>query len=69
VTADYYDATHECPGNRCTKRVPEDMLACKTHWFKVTAPTRAQVWHWYFADRHGPEHLAAIRQAIREMNQ
>ena len=62
------DGTHECPRERCTARVPEDKLACKDDWFRVTPPTRALVWHWYYAGRHGPEHLAAIRQAITEMN-
>lgn len=62
--------THECPREGCPRRVTSELLACSRHWYSVTNRTRIRVWK-AFRD-HGPgsdEHLAAITQAITEMNE
>ena len=61
------DTSHECPGPGCKARVPVDMLACKRHWYQVTAGTRARVWRTYRQQAGGPAHMAAMAQAVREM--
>jgi hypothetical protein len=60
---------HQCPGPNCNRRVPQHMLACRTHWFSVPAPLRAKVWS--AAYRAGPgseEHTAACVAAIEAMH-
>lgn len=61
--------THKCPGPGCKRQVSGDMLACKRHWFQVSAGTRSRVWAaWkYGAGRGTPEHADAILAAIQEM--
>lgn len=58
--------SHVCPADGCDRTVPDDMLACRTHWFRVSARTRAWVWRAY---RDGtPDHWSALTTAIAEMN-
>lgn len=60
------DATHECPGPLCAKRVERDKLACPGHWYQVSQPTRARVWRAYRSgDLTG--HAEAMSAAISEM--
>lgn len=58
--------THECPGNGCERQVAASMLACRTHWYRVSKQTRARVWAAYRAG--SDDHLPAMQQAIKEMN-
>lgn len=60
------DTSHECPGPGCNRRVPRDMLACRRHWYQVSAATRARVWRAYRGDDAGT-HAEAITAAIAEM--
>jgi hypothetical protein len=62
------DTTHECPRNGCTRRVPARMLACRSDWYRVSAPTRQRVWETYRAAPGSAAHLEACAQAISEMN-
>jgi hypothetical protein len=62
-------ATHECPGPGCERRMPVHMLACKRHWYQVSAATRSRVWKaWANGAGAGTvEHTEAIFQAMAEM--
>ena len=60
--------SHRCPGPDCTRTVPDEMLACAPHWYRVTSVTRARVWVTYRSDPGGEAHRAAVAQAIEEMN-
>ncbi len=61
--------THECPGPGCAKRVPAHMLACRRHWYQVSAATRSRVWNAWAGGRGegSREHRDAMRAAIAEM--
>lgn len=61
--------THECPGPGCSRKVASHMLACRRHWFQVSAATRRRVWDaWAGGLGAGTnEHTDAITQAISEM--
>lgn len=38
---------HECPYPGCPKRVPDEMFACRSHWFSLPAPMRSAIWRAY----------------------
>jgi len=59
---------HECPGPGCTRSIPNRMLACRTHWYQVSRPTRDRVWRWYYDAPGSDEHMDAIAAAIAEMH-
>lgn len=63
------DMSHECPGPGCKRRIPPHMLACKRHWYQVSADTRNRVWRAWAngAGAGSDEHWAAIEQAVTEM--
>lgn len=62
-------STHECPKDGCTRRVPHEQLACRNHWYRVSVTTRGRVNAAYRGPGPGSdEHLAAIGQAVIEMN-
>jgi hypothetical protein len=44
------------------------MLACRSDWYRVSAPTRQRVWETYRAAPGSAAHLEACAQAINEMN-
>lgn len=58
---------HECPRNGCVRRVGDEMLACRTHWYLVSPATRRRVWTTYKAG-DVDEHREAMADAISEMN-
>ena len=60
--------SHRCPGPECERVVPDSMLACAPHWYRVSTETRALVWKEFRADPLSDEHLAAIATAVEEMN-
>lgn len=62
------DDTHECPKRGCTRRVPSNQLACRSHWYSVSKATRDRVWQTYMAD-DDQAHMVAMAQAIEEMNE
>jgi hypothetical protein len=65
--------THECPAAGCTREVRQEMLMCRIHWYMVPPPLRAAVWNaWQDGAGAGagsPQHTAAIRAAIRSVNE
>ena len=42
-----HDGRHTCHWPGCGKAVPPAMWGCKTHWFKLPARLRAQIWATY----------------------
>lgn len=38
---------HHCHWPGCDKQVPPAMLGCRTHWFKLPALIRADIWATY----------------------
>jgi hypothetical protein len=63
--------THECPAAGCTREIRYEMLMCPIHWRMVAQPVRAAVWNaWQDGAGAGsPQHAAAIRAAIRSVNE
>lgn len=57
---------HDCPGPDCKRRVKNEMLACRAHWFKVSKPTRDRVWAAYHAG--SDDYVAAVAAAVEEMH-
>lgn len=57
---------HECPYPGCHRQVAVDKLACRSHWFTVSKPTRDRVWDaWLNHDTAA--HDTAVTQAVEEM--
>jgi hypothetical protein len=61
---------HDCPGPRCTRRVPDRLLMCGPHWRLVPADLQRAV---YAAYNHGRgvgsmELLTAQTAAIAAVN-
>lgn len=57
----------ECLITGCTTKHGEHLLMCKTHWFKVSEPTRSRVWRAYRnAGIMSKEYREARAQAISE---
>jgi hypothetical protein len=64
-------STHQCPAMHCTRRVRDDMLTCRAHWFMIPAPLRTAVWDTYAggAGKGSPEHTEAITAAVDALNE
>ena len=65
------DFFHECPATRCARQVRYDMVMCPGHWGMVAEPIRTAVRN-ALQDGAGagtPQHAAAIRAAIRSVNE
>ncbi len=61
--------THCCPAAGCTEQLPDTLVFCKKHWFKVPASLRKQIWASYHAGRAGTEpHFALIRAATAHVD-
>ena len=68
--------SHICPAPHCSEDVPDHMLMCKPHWFKVPVQIRSRVWRAWKklqsalpADREqaSSEHGQAIHAAIESL--
>lgn len=61
---------HECHWPGCGKQVPPAMWGCKTHWFKLPARLRAQVWSTYRPgqeiDMNPSEAYLKVAQKVQE---
>lgn len=58
---------HRCPGPNCNRKVSEDKLMCRDHWYQVPRELRDNVWRTY---RHVPgtrDHHAAMMAAIASL--
>lgn len=60
---------HKCPGPGCPVQVPDHMLMCRPHWFKVPLPLRSDVWATWNNGRGAgrADHGAAMQAAIRSL--
>lgn len=62
------DGKHPCPKDGCTARLPRHVLACRPHWYAVSAPTRRLVNQtWRSGDFTA--YFEAREKAVDEMNQ
>lgn len=62
-------SSHQCPGPKCGREIPFELLACSAHWYQVPRPLRAAVWRaWDGGNGAGtPAHNRTIRLAIATM--
>jgi hypothetical protein len=61
--------SHECPADGCTRRVSQDMLMCRNHWFMVPKPLQRAVWDAYYGPGPGSlPHFEVITAAIDAVN-
>jgi hypothetical protein len=58
--------THTCPATPCPKIVPNNLLACPTHWFKLTADTRQGITRTAGLNLLHPDRRAALAAARAE---
>lgn len=65
--ADTRARSHRCPADGCTRLVPNEQLACRIHWARVSRPTQRRVYAAYRSGDNGA-HLAALHDAIAEIN-
>jgi len=55
--------THPCPRPECSRKVADDMFACRPDWFALPKDIRALIWDtWRSADEEG--HHEAMRAAV-----
>ncbi len=61
--------SHRCPGPECSANVPDDVLACRVHWYQVPRPIRNAVYRaWKRGEGAGSsEHRQAMALAIKKM--
>jgi hypothetical protein len=58
--------SHRCPSPGCAVDVPDDQLACHTHWYSLPKPMQRAVWAAWDGG-HGAgsiAHTKAIEAAI-----
>ncbi len=61
--------THCCPAAGCDEQLPDTLVFCKKHWFKVPSYLRKRIWASYHAGRAGTEpHFALIRAATAHVD-
>lgn len=61
------DGTHACPGPDCTVRVPDRLLACRSHWAQVSRDVQRRVYATFRRAPGSAEHRQAMQTAIAEM--
>jgi hypothetical protein len=55
--------THQCPRPECSRKVSDDMFACRPDWFALPAEHRRAIWDtWRSGDEAG--HAVAMADAI-----
>lgn len=54
---------HRCPARPCTRYVPNRLLACPDHWFKLPATVRQQVERTKNLPSIHPDRRAALNAA------
>lgn len=62
---------HKCPVEGCVRNVPDTLLMCKPHWFRVPAPMRMEVWKTWSAlnAEHIDMSAAACRRRVEGYRQ
>lgn len=36
--------THRCPAGSCDIRVPDNLFACRVHWFMLSRPVQLEIY-------------------------
>lgn len=60
--------THRCPKRGCSAEVSNSVLACRTHWYELSAPVRAAVLATARYSILHPARRAALADAREEWN-
>jgi hypothetical protein len=55
---------HRCPARLCSKVVPDRLLACPEHWFKLPATARQQIERTANLPSIHPDRRAALEAAM-----
>ena len=42
--------THQCPRPECSRKVADDMFACRGDWYALPQDIRDAIWHGYLTD-------------------
>jgi hypothetical protein len=61
------DTTHECPAPGCETRVPFAQLACRAHWYRISAPTQDRLLREYAEHFGEAEYFEARSACLREL--
>jgi hypothetical protein len=54
-----------CLAAGCNSPVNRPRFLCKPHWFQVPRRLRDEIWRLYSAEPGSPDHVAALRAAVR----
>jgi hypothetical protein len=57
----------QCPWHDCAVEIPDDMFACRPHWFSLTEAERNRIWWaWreYVKEALTLEELRAVQQEV-----
>lgn len=54
-----------CPIRGCSNHKGADQVVCRQDWKLVPKPLQTEIWFRFRTARGSPEHLAAIREALR----
>jgi hypothetical protein len=57
---------HICPYPECEQRLPEQMFACKPHWFSLPLGVRQGIWRAYRREGVGSPELFEAHAAATE---
>lgn len=60
--------THRCPKPGCTIQVPNRLLACRPHWYELSAPVREAITATASLTVLHPARRAALEDAREEWN-
>jgi hypothetical protein len=56
--------THRCPARPCAAEVPNRLLACPTHWFRLPADIRREVARTAHLPVNHPQRRIALMNAV-----
>lgn len=57
---------HTCPRVGCQARVPDEMFACRPHWFSLPKHLRDAIWNAYHRNGVGSSELTTAHLAALE---
>jgi len=55
--------THQCPRPECSRKVADDMFACRGDWYALPQDIRDAIWRGYL-DGQDADHAAAMTAAV-----
>lgn len=59
--------SHKCLVPDCPIRILKPKFMCRAHWSRVPRSIQKQIWQLYDTARGSPEHIDAIRRAVRHV--